>query len=79
MLCYLFIERLFCLPDVQICAVLTVLNSINYITLFMPGCFILRVEMFLPRPVGRFEMNWDMMLVKILLSLVVLSVTDRRS
>ena len=32
------VGRLFCLPNVQICAVLAALNSINYITLFIPGC-----------------------------------------
>ena len=33
------------------CAVLAVLNSVNYITLFMPGCFVLRMEFlkFLPQ------------------------------
>ena len=39
--CHSFIERLFCLPIVQICAVQAALNSIDYITLFMPGCFVL--------------------------------------
>ena len=37
------------------------LNSINYITLFMPGCIFLRMDTFLPQCAGRFEVNWDMM------------------
>ena len=40
-LCYSFMERLFCLPNVQTCAVWAALNSIDYITLFIPGFFVL--------------------------------------
>ena len=36
-----------CLPDVQICAVLLfLLNNINDITMFMPGCFVLGIDTF---------------------------------
>ena len=51
-LCHSFMERLFCLPSVQICAVLAALNSINYITLLMP------------QRVSRFEVNRDTMFIK---------------
>ena len=37
-------EKLVCLPNVQICAVLAALNSVNYTTLLMPGCFVLRMD-----------------------------------
>ena len=50
-------ERLFCLPNVQICAVRAALNSISYITLLMPGCFVFRMDKFLPQRDGRFEVN----------------------
>ena len=57
-------ERLFCLSNVQICAVPAASNSINYITLLMPGwCFVLRVDKFLPQCVVRFKMNCDMMFI----------------
>ena len=52
MLCHLFMERLHFLPIIQICAFLATLNSINYITLFMPQC------------VGRFNVTWDMIFIK---------------
>lgn len=32
--------------------------------MFMPGWFVLRMEKFLPRRVGRFEVNWDMMFIE---------------
>ena len=44
-------------PNVQICAVLAALNSINYITLFTPGCFVLRMDEFLPQCVGGFKVS----------------------
>ena len=58
--CHSFMERLFSLPNAQICTFLTALNSINYITLFMPGCFVFRVDKFLFQRVARFELIWDM-------------------
>ena len=61
MLCHLFMETLFCLPNVQIWAVRAALNSINYITLFMPECFVLGMDKFLPQCVGRFKVNRDIM------------------
>ena len=51
-----------------ICAVLAALNIINYITLLMPECFVLRRDKFLPQLVGRFEVNQDMMPSKTFLS-----------
>ena len=63
-LCHSLMERLFCLPNVQICAVLAALNIINYITLFMPACFVLRMDKFLPQCVGRFKVNQDMMFIE---------------
>ena len=41
------------------------LNSINYITLFMPGCFVLSRDKFLHQCVGRFKVNCDVMFVMI--------------
>lgn len=41
------------------CVVLAVLESINYIALLMPGCFVLSMDKFLL--VGRCEVNRDMM------------------
>ena len=64
MLCPSFIERLFCLPSVQNCAVLAALNSINYITLLMPGCSVLRVDKFLPQCGVGFIVTRDMMSIK---------------
>ena len=58
-------ERLFCLPSVQICAVLAALNSINYITLCMPGCFVLRMDQFLPHYVRGCKVNRDMMFIEV--------------
>ena len=37
------LERLFCLSNLQISVVLATLYTMTYITLFMPGCFVLRV------------------------------------
>ena len=54
-------EQLSCLPSVQICFVLAVLHNINYITLFMPECFVLRMDKFLPQ--RGFEVNQDMMFI----------------
>lgn len=31
--------------------------------MFMPGCFFLKMEKFLPQR-GRFEVNWDMMFIE---------------
>ena len=53
MLCHLFMERLFCLPNVHICAVLAGLNIIHYIILLMPGCSVLGKDEFLPLHVCR--------------------------
>ena len=53
-----------CLPIVQICTILAALNRVSYITLFMPGSFVPRMDKFLPVLVGRFKMNWDMMFIK---------------
>ena len=53
-----------CHPGVEIYAALAALNSMNYIILFMPGCFVLRVDKFLPQHVGRFEVNWDVMFIE---------------
>ena len=36
-----FVYGYFCL---QICAFLPALNSVNYITLFMPACFVFRMD-----------------------------------
>ena len=55
-------ERLFCLPNVQICADPAALNTINYITLFMPECSVLRKDSSLR--VSRFKVNQDMMFVE---------------
>ena len=52
-------ERLYCHPSIQICAVLAAL--INCITLFM-GDF--RINKFLPRCDGRFKVNKDMMFIE---------------
>ena len=41
------------------CTVQGALNSMNYITLFMPGFFVLWMDKFLPQCVGRFEGNKD--------------------
>lgn len=61
MLCPSFMEKLIYLPNVQICAGLTALNIIiKYITLFMPGCFVLRMDNFLTQSVAGFEVNRDM-------------------
>ena len=59
-----FVERMFCLTSVQMCTVLSALMSINYIILFMPGCFVLRMDNFLPQCVGRFEVNQDMIFIE---------------
>ena len=67
-LCHSFIERLFCLPSALICAVLAALNGKNHITLLTPGCFVLRMDKFLPQCVDRFEANGDMMFIKAWLS-----------
>ena len=48
----------------QICAGLAALNSINYITLSTPGCFVLRMDKFLPQCVSRFNVNQDMMFIE---------------
>ena len=60
----LYCKRLFCIPNVQNCAVLAALNSINYISLLIPGCFVLGMYKFQPQRVGRFELNWDMMFIE---------------
>ena len=57
-------ERLFCLPNVQICAVWAALNNINYITLFMPVCCVLWMDRFLYQCVGKFKVNWDAMFIE---------------
>ena len=57
--CHLFIERLFCLPNPP-----AALNSINYISLFMPECVVLSMDKFLPQCVGRFEVNQDKIFIK---------------
>ena len=62
-LCHSFMERLFCLPTEHICAVLAALNSINDITLFIPGCFVLRMDKPLPHCAGRFKVNRDMVFI----------------
>ena len=46
------------------CAVLSAVNSMNYIPLFLPGCFVLRMDMFLPQRVGGLKVNQDMMFIK---------------
>ena len=63
MLCYLVIERLFFFSSAQR-AFLPALNSITYITVFMPGYFVLTVGKCLPQCVGRFKVNRDPMFVK---------------
>ena len=40
------------------------LNLINYITLYMPGCFVLGVDTFLSQRHARLEVNWDMMFIE---------------
>ena len=62
-LCHPFIERLFCLPIVQICAELAALNSMNYIALFMSGCFLSEDEQVFASSCW-FEVNQDMMSIK---------------
>ena len=42
-----------CLWRHFVCAVLAALNSMNYITLPVPGCFVLRVDKFLPQSGNR--------------------------
>ena len=37
-------------------------DSINYITLFKPGCFVPRMDKVLLQHVGRFNVNQEMML-----------------
>lgn len=65
-LCHSLIEGLFCFPYVQICAILALLSSINYITLLMPGCFVLRVEKLPPWCVTGFKVNRDVVFIEIL-------------
>ena len=48
-------ERLFCFPSVQSVAAL---NSVNYMTLFMPGRFVL------PQGVAGFQVNRDIMTIE---------------
>ena len=60
LLCYSIMKKLFYIPNVHICAGLATLNIIKFITLFLPGCFILRMDNFLTQPVARFEVNRDM-------------------
>lgn len=63
-MCHALMERLFCRPHVQICAVLAALNNTNYITLLMPECSVLRMDKFLRQCVGRFKVNRELMFVK---------------
>ena len=53
-----------CRSSVQIRIFLAALKSINYISLFMSGCFVQRMDKFLPQCVGRFKVNQDMMFTK---------------
>ena len=43
---------------------LAALNSIKLIHVSMPGCFVLRMDKFLPQCVGRCELNQDMMFIE---------------
>ena len=63
-LCHSLIEGLFSFTYVQICVILALLSSINYITLLMPGCFILRVEKLPPQCVTGFEVNRDVVFIE---------------
>ena len=59
-----------CLPNVQIRAFLAALYRNCYITLFISGCFVLRMDKFLPHCVGRFrsELGYDVTFSCVLLS-----------
>ena len=64
MLCHALVEWLFCFTNVQVCAFLAALNCIHYITLLVPGCFVLRVDKLPSQCVARFEMHRDVVFVE---------------
>ena len=59
MLSHVFVERLFCLPDIKVCALLTSLDCMNNIVKFVSGSFDLGVNQFLSQSVAGSEVNWD--------------------
>lgn len=63
LLCSASVQCLFVLTNVQIWTFLTALDSINHITPFLPGWFVLRGEQD-SRRVDRFKMNRGVVFVK---------------
>ena len=39
-------------------------GCINYVTMFMPGRIVLKMDKLLAQRVGKFEVNWDMMFIE---------------
>ena len=59
---HMFVERLFALPNIKVCAFLTALDCIDNIVEFVSGSFVLQVNQFLSHSFGGSEVNWDVML-----------------
>ena len=59
MLSHAFVERLFDLPDIEVCALHTALDCINSIVKFVSGSAVLGLNQFLSQSVAGSEVNWD--------------------
>ena len=68
MLSHAFVERLFGLPGIKVCALLNTLDCINNFVKFVSGSYILGINQFLSQRIVGAEMNWDDIFEKILLN-----------